>query len=264
MFARSRRCVSEAANTASGRRNGFHRNRFSVLLPSSTYTTPKPGTSVNPNRVPAPGGLPVSSSTIAESCTPLREVSTRNPSLPLTVRIFPFTARVIASGSFKAPPLETVELVPAVDIRLRGSLIAAMRLFRLSATKSVLLFLLSARPVGPITSAAGSVRSENPEPMTVIDWTEDNSHRSTTIHFIASGDHRAVEHIVDKQNRMTRFSHPAGLVKHRHIPGAIDLSISNRFGHISVAVENQQAPSLGSCRSPVGSRQTANDDPAAS
>src|SRR5579862_9561694 len=47
-----------------------------------------------------------------------------------------------------------------------------MRLFRLSATYSVLWFLPRVTPVGPITSAAGSVRSENPEPMTVSDSTD--------------------------------------------------------------------------------------------
>jgi hypothetical protein len=35
------------------------RNRFSVLVASSTNTTPRPGTSVSPNKAPDPGGLPV-------------------------------------------------------------------------------------------------------------------------------------------------------------------------------------------------------------
>ena len=38
------------------------RNRFSVLVASSTNTTPRPGTSVSPNKAPEPGGLPVLSS----------------------------------------------------------------------------------------------------------------------------------------------------------------------------------------------------------
>jgi len=77
------------------------------------------------------------SSSVVKIWTPFRVVSTRNPSLPFTVRIVPLTDSVRPSGSFKVPPLEIVVPVPALEWRVRGSSMAAIRLFKLSATYSV-------------------------------------------------------------------------------------------------------------------------------
>src|SRR5580700_1064958 len=107
------------------------------------------------------------------------------PSPPLTVRTSPLGATARPSGKFRLPRWERVVPVPAEVVRSMALGITAIRLLSVSATYSARLLLPTAvvqssgslalhaglrpTPVGPITSAAGSVRSEKPEPITVID-----------------------------------------------------------------------------------------------
>ena len=66
-------------------------------------------------------------------CLPLGLVTTRLPSFPLAVRMFPFAASVRPSGSFKLPPLESVAPVLSLLWRVSGSSIAAIRLLTKAA-----------------------------------------------------------------------------------------------------------------------------------
>ena len=69
--------------------------------------------------------------------------------------------------------------VPALPRLLSASGMAATRLLRLSATKRV-PSAPNPTPVGPMTSAAGSVRSANPEPMTVREIYADRARYTAT------------------------------------------------------------------------------------
>src|ERR1022692_382195 len=106
------------------------------------------------------------------TCPPVGVVTTSRPLLPFTVRILPLLGSVVRpSGSFRVGLLDTVTPIPALEVRLAALGIAAIRLSRLSATYSVPV-ADSPSPVGPMTSAAGSVLSGNPEPIVVMDTTD--------------------------------------------------------------------------------------------
>src|SRR5229473_220046 len=93
-----------------------------------------PETTARPKRQPAPGGLPDLSRNLLATCVPLGVVSTSLPLFALVVRISPLGAIVSASGSLMAPFEVTSLPVWAVEARLIALGIAAIRLFRLSAT----------------------------------------------------------------------------------------------------------------------------------
>ncbi len=97
-------------------------------------------------------------------------VSTIRPLLPFTVSTLPFGASTNPSGSSSTGASETVIPPgrPKVLLRHRALGTAAIRLLAESATYSV-PFHPRATPVGPITSAAGSVCSAKPEATTVCD-----------------------------------------------------------------------------------------------
>src|SRR5215471_4688859 len=97
---------------------------------------------------------------------PARVVSTSRPSPPLTVSTLPLGAMIRPSGVLSLPPEVTTEPVPALWLRNTAFLIRVIRFEALSATKRVPR-ALRPTPVGPTTSAAGSVLSANPEPITV-------------------------------------------------------------------------------------------------
>src|ERR1700733_3510967 len=120
------------------------------------------GGTVSPNSTPAP---PLASAGTSD-CAPAGVVSTMLPSPPLAVRMSPFGASVIPSGALRSPPADTVSApFRAGNSRKDASGIAAIRLPWVSATYNVPSGA-NATPVGPITSALGSVRSGKPVAIT--------------------------------------------------------------------------------------------------
>ena len=100
------------------------------------------------------------------------------PSPLLTVRTSPLGAMARPSGPFRWLPEVTTDPVPALLPRNTASGMAVIRFFTVSATYRVPCGLRPT-PVGPITRAAGSVFSANPEPMVVTPvhrggWLPDN------------------------------------------------------------------------------------------
>src|SRR5690348_723909 len=89
------------------------------------------------------------------------------PFPPLTVSTSPFGAMISPRGVLSAPPDVIFVPVPALLEREAAIGIALMALTRLLATYSVPLGARP-RPVGPITSAAGSVRCGKPDPILVM------------------------------------------------------------------------------------------------
>lgn len=114
------------------------------------------GATAKPNRAPAPGGEPELSSVCVATCFPPGVVSTRFPSAAFTVSTSPLGATVRPSGVLSAPPEVTVWPVPALLRRNVANRIAAILLATLSATNNV-PWESRPTPVGPTTSAAGSV-----------------------------------------------------------------------------------------------------------
>lgn len=94
-------------------------------------------TATNPNSAPAPGGAPLLSNSSVATCVPPGVVSTTLPSPPLVVRMCPSGASARPSGPFSDPFSVTVRPVPAEWKRNSALSIAAMRLFKVSATYRV-------------------------------------------------------------------------------------------------------------------------------
>src|ERR1022692_1805558 len=214
------------------------------------------------------------------TCPPVGVVTTSRPLLPFTVRILPLLGSVVRpSGSFRVGLLDTVTPIPALEVRLAALGIAAIRLSRLSATYSVPV-ADSPSPVGPMTSAAGSVLSGNPEPIVVMDTTDGmlvcerarlmrttvpSSTRlplpatvslSTLVtNRSAVAGHRVVEHIGYEQ--VCRRVH----VQRRHIPGTIDEIVEDRFHDCACVIQDNQTTPLRGGRCAVGRGQTAYNNP---
>src|ERR1035437_4940318 len=138
-------------------------------LPASLvkYIPSPSGATARPNRSPAPGST---STRLATTCPP-GVVSTTRPLLPLVVTTSPPGTTVSPSGSFSGPPeVSVIPPAPSALVRVSASGIAAIRFPSESETYSV-PFVSRPTPVGPTTSALGSVCSANPVPITVLEIT---------------------------------------------------------------------------------------------
>ena len=181
------------------------------------------------------------------------------PSPPLAVRMSPFGASVIPSGPFRAPPDEHGPSPPPVAGKKRNG---ASGIAGDPAVHRVGDIQGSVTPEsdagGPDARARpGRSRSANPVAITssssttgrmpgiVSSWMRTTVPRSTTWPVMLESRRRrdgAVEHVGHVQRR------EEAVIDRGHVPRPVDRTAGDRFDHLPVAVEHEQASGLGGRR----------------
>ena len=197
-------------------------SRSSVLVASSTKYTPCAASNTRPKSAPAPGGEPDESINFFATCWPPGLISVMKPSPPFTLRRWPPSAMAMSpSGAFKLPPDDTVVPVPPEVLRVSGCanardpVIQGIRHVELQRERSCSHRSRRSvqRPSGPMTSAAGSVRSAKPEPTTVKACScgiafaarlQIDAHDRAAVNHLAVSGNRAIQHVGDKELRHRR------------------------------------------------------------